>query len=130
MVPLCREILKDTFVIYIYTLSNKFYNLSSSDLISNNCDQFPTYTGTRHLSPLAVFFFAKDETDKNIFNTPYIKNVILAKLKTFWKCNFPLKLLREVVFCRKGITYSFYFNYFYFILLLQKIITSLQKNGG
>ena len=28
------------------------------------------------------------------------------------------------------ITYSFYFNFFYLILLLQKIITSSQKGGG
>ena len=60
---------------------------------------------------------------------------MLPRFKTFWKCNFPLKLSREVVVCIEGkafsfISYSFYFIYFCFTLLLQKIITSLQNSGG
>ena len=66
--------------------------------------------------------------------SPYIEYSVLPKFKTFWTCNFPLKLSREVVVCIEGmafifITYFFYFNYFYFNLLIQKIITSLQKKG-
>ena len=61
---------------------------------------------------------------------------MLPKLKTFWKCNSYQKMSPEVVVCIEGmafifITCSFYFIYFYFVLLLlQKIMTSLQKSGG
>ena len=94
-----------------------------------NC---PDTLGTKHLSPLTVSFLRKRKQKKIFSISPYIKHAMLPKFKTFWKCNFPLKLSREVVFCREGmafifITYSFYFNY-YLILLLQKIITSLQKS--
>ena len=58
---------------------------------------------------------------------------MLPKFKAFWKCNI-LELSRKAVFCIEGmafifITYSFYFIYFYLIILVQKIITSLQKSG-
>ena len=64
-------------------------------------------------------------------------HAMLPKFKIFWKCNFPLKLSREVVVCIESmafilITHFFYFNYFYFVLfsiLLQKLITSLEKSG-
>ena len=107
---------------------NKFYNLSSCDLISNNCNQFLTYLGTRHLSPLTVSFSRKRKQTQIFSGSPYIEHAIIPKFKTFWKCNFTLKLSREVVVSIEGmtfifVTYSFYFIYFYFILFLQKIIT-------
>ena len=53
--------------------------------------------------------------------------------KKIGEYKFLLKLSWEVVVCIEGIlliflTYSFYFNYFYFILSLKKIINSLQKS--
>ena len=103
--------------------------------MSNNCNQFLTYLGTAHLSPLTVSFLRKGKQIKIFSISSYIEHAMLPKFKTFRKCDFPLKLLREAVVCTEGmafifITNFFYFNYFYFILLLQKIITSLQKSGG
>ena len=119
----------------IYTLDNetnlKIYqddcrptaslNLSSCDLMSNNHRRFLTYLGTTHLSPLTVSIL-----QKRCFQYLLISNMLCHRnFKKFSKCKFPLKLSREVVVCIEGmafvfITYSFYFIYFYFILLFQK----------
>ena len=88
-----------------------------------------------HLSvALNRFFFAKENTDKFFSVSPYIEHAVSRNFKTFWKCNFLLKLVREVVVCINGmtfifITYSFYFNYFYFILLLQKSLLVQRRVG-
>ena len=46
---------------------NKFYNLSCSDIISKKYNQFLTYLENTHPPPLTIFY-AKTETDENIFN--------------------------------------------------------------
>ena len=58
---------------------------------------------------------------------------MLPKFKAYWKCNV-LELSQKAIACIDAmafifITYSFYFIYFYLIILLQKIITSSQKSG-
>ena len=49
MVRLCHEICKRPRCYLHLGKRNKFYTLSSCDLISNNCKQFLIYPGTTHL---------------------------------------------------------------------------------
>ena len=117
MVPPCYEIFKRHLGYLQLGKWNKFYNSSSCDLVSNTCNQFLTYLGITHLSPLTVSFLRKRKQIKIFSISPYSKLAMLRKFKTFWKCNFPLKLSREVVTCIEGmvfifITYSFYFYSF------------------
>ena len=123
MVPPCHEICKRHRCYLHLGKRRKFCNLSSCDLISNNCNQFQTYLGTTHLSPLTFTFWAKEKTDRIFSISLYIEHAMLLKFKIFWECNFPLKLSRKVVVYIEGMgfifrTYSFYFKHFCFILLL------------
>ena len=121
---------RNTFA--IYTLENVTNFIIYPLVITNNWSQFLIYLGTTHLWSLTVTFSQKRKQIKIFSISPYIEHAMLAKFKTFWKCNFSLKLSWEVVFRIEGIAfifiaYSFYFNYFYFILLLQKIVTNCWK---
>ena len=97
MVPTCSEICKIHLCYLHLGKWNKFYNLYSCDLISNNCNQFLTYLGTTRLSPLTVSFLRKRKQIQILSISLYIEHAMLPKLETSWKCDFTLKLLRQVV---------------------------------
>ena len=124
-VPHCHEICIRHLCYLHPGKRNKFYNLSSCDLISNNCNQFLTYLGTTRLSPSTVSFLRKRKQTKIFSISPYIEHAMLPKFKTFWKRNFLLKSSREVVVSIEStafifITYSFYFNYFHLFYYSKK----------
>ena len=85
MVPPCHKIRKKYLCYLHLRKQNKFYNLSSCDLISNNYNQFNHTSGT-----LKRFFFAKRKQIKIFSISPYIEHNMLPKFKIFWKCNFPV----------------------------------------
>ena len=108
MVPHCHEICKRHLCYMHLGKRNKFSNSSSYDLISNNCNQFLTYLGTTHLSPLTIYlfiylfvfyFFANEKTDKNVFKISLYRTYYVIEIQIILEINFPLKLSPKVVVC-------------------------------